>query len=231
MDEEIGGTAIHLDRDWRALEALLADCAVAALLCDDQESKSRFVSKVLSTGRGQGGVIVYIDLDTAFTVFLEDHEDLPYGEELRVFRPRNGEIDDVVADVCSLSGVRIDTVVFDSVTSLYSLQEGRGDSSKANRRLGLYLALLTAAVSRSGGRIILTSLMRSRRRRNEDSWYQTYAGGRLLRQRSDLILKLSRRDSGLLDVSVLKCRDPSLEGLNLQLDREDIESEGDGNQH
>ncbi len=206
---------------WRVPEDLFSDCTVATLLCDDQKSKTRFISRILAAKHRGGRVIAYIDMDSMFTVFLEDQEELPYIEDLYLFRSGGEDLDDVVAGVCSLSPPRIDTVVFDSVTSFYNLQGGGADSSRANRRLGLYLALLSGAVFRSGGRIIFTSMLRARKRKGEESWYLSYAGGRLLRRRSDLILKLSG-DAGYLDVSVLKCRDGSLRGVNLHLDFEHV---------
>lgn len=212
--------------DLAGVKDLLSDSKVTALFCDDQKVKTEFISKMLSWRRGDGdgaaGVIIYLDIDTAFTVFVEDHAELPYAERLRIFRPRDNDIDDVVAGVNSLSGVRIDTVVFDSVTSLYNLRRDGMDSSKVNQGLGLYLALLTMTASRSGGRLLLTSMMRAGKKgEDKDAWFRTYAGGRLLRKRSDLILRLSRDASGQLEVSVLKSRDPLLEGATLQFKLED----------
>ncbi|MCL4437315.1 MAG: hypothetical protein M1503_04900 [Thaumarchaeota archaeon] len=217
--------------DLAGVKGLLSDSKVTALFCDDQKVKTEFISEILSWRHGgeggageegAAGVIIYLDIDTAFTVFVESHAELPYAESLRVFRPRDNDIDDVVAGVNSLSGVQIDTVVFDSVTSLYNLRRDGMDSSKVNQSLGLYLALLTMAASRSGGRLLLTSMMRAGKRgEDKDAWFKTYAGGRLLRKRSDLILRLSRDASGLLEVSVLKSRDPLLEGATLHFKLED----------
>jgi hypothetical protein len=222
--KETFGSTVRLKDDLRTLLALFEECTVSLLLCDDQDSKIRFLSNILSTENNGDRVIIYIDIDTAFTVFLEDQRDLHYSENLRIFRPRQGEMDDVIAGICSLSGVKIGIVVLDSVTSFYNLQVKGQDGSKMNRQLGLYLALLTTAVSRDGGKVLLTSMMRSRKM-GDNSWYRTHAGGKLLRQRSELILRLGREGSGRVEVVVLKCHDPSLHGVRLQLDREDVQRE------
>ncbi len=206
-----------MNRDLRILETLLSNYSVATLLCDDQESKVRFISKMLAVNQPQNKVIIYIDIDTMFTVFLEDHMDLPYAEYLHLFRPEVEELDDVIAEICSLNPPRIDTVIFDSVTSFYNLQRDGTDSSKVNRKLGLHLALLKIATSRSGGRIMFTSMRRARKKKGEESWYHTHAGGKLLRRRSDLILELKKSIVNL-EVSILKCPDLALNGVNLNLD-------------
>jgi hypothetical protein len=210
-----------LDLDLDGVKSLLSDSVVTALFCDDQKVKTEFISRILSWRRetGAAGAVIYLDIDTAFTVFVEDHTELPYAENLRLFRPGENEIDEVVAGINSLSGVQIDTIVFDSVTALYNLRADGTPSSKVNQRLGLYLALLTMAVStRSGGHLLLTSMMRAGKKgEDKQIWYKTYAGGRLLRKRSDLILRLNRKALGRIGVSVLKSRDPSFEGATLQL--------------
>ncbi len=207
------------------LKALLSNFTVATLLCDDQESKMRFISRMLMSEQRRDRVIVYIDMDTAFTVFLEDHDFLPYAKALRLFRPEVEELGEVISNVCSLNPPRIDTIIFDSVTSFYNFQGGGGaNSSMLNRRLGLYLALLNMAVSTSEGRVLFTSMMRARKRKGEESWYLSYAGGRLLRRRSDLILELKKNKAaaGHLEVLILKCSDSSLNGVSLNLDGEDV---------
>ncbi len=216
-----------MDLDLEDVKSLLSDSMVTALFCDNQKVKTEFISKMLSWRRGdEAGVIIYLDIDTAFTVFVEDHAELPYAEHLRLFQPRENNIDDEIAGINALNGVQVDTVIFDSVTSLYNLRMDGMDSGKVNQRLGLYLALLIMTVSRSGGRLLLTSMMRAGKRgEDSDFWFRTYAGGRLLRKRSDLILRLGREASGQLQVSVLKSRDPSLEGAMLHLDVEDEQRE------
>tara|TARA_B100001971_G_C18168577_1_gene525723 strand:- start:639 stop:1163 length:525 start_codon:yes stop_codon:yes gene_type:complete len=166
----------------------------------------------------QDRISIYLDIDTNFTVFLEDHHDLSNLENLFIFRLNGTNLINVVADISSFASSSIDTIVLDSVTSFYSLQSDSITSSSLNRRLGLYLSLLQVVVSRSNGLIIFTSMTRARKRQDDESWYFSYAGGRLLRKRSDLILELKSKNQQF-EVSVLKSPDDALLGIKLNLNR------------
>jgi len=211
---------ISLKQDWNALETLLSDYRVATILCSNQSLKTRFISRMLSSSRPKNKVISYIDIDTMFTVFLEDHSNISYANHLYLFRPRGEDLDDVIKEICSLNTL-IETVIFDSVTSFYNLQGQGVSSSSVNRKLGLYLALLKMTVSRSNGRILFTSMGRARKMKWGDSWYLSYAGGKLLRRRSDLILELNYGTT-YSEVSILKCQGEYLNGASLKLDTEYI---------
>tara|TARA_B100000315_G_scaffold256186_1_gene301502 strand:- start:188 stop:718 length:531 start_codon:yes stop_codon:yes gene_type:complete len=171
----------------------------------------------------QNRISIYLDIDTNFTVFLEDHYDLSNLDNLFIFRIKGTNLNDVTTDISSFSSSYVDTIVFDSVSSYYSLQNDNITSSNLNRRLGLYLSLLQVVVSRSNGFIIFTSMTRARKRQDDDSWYFSYAGGRLLRKRSDLILELKSKKQQF-EVDVLKSPDDTLLGIKLNLDRKYVES-------
>ena len=167
-------------------------------------------------------ISVYIDIDTAFTVFLENNQNLSYAKYLYIFRPKITNLDDVIAEICSLNPACLDTIVLDSVTSFYSLQ-GNSTIMNLNRKLGIYVSLLQMAVSRSNGRIIFTSMIRARKKNDDKSWYMFYAGGRLLRKRSDLILELKSKNKDL-DISILKSPDVSRTDTKLSLNGKYIEA-------
>jgi len=163
-------------------------------------------------------ISIYLDIDTNFTVFLEDHHDLSNLDNLFIFRHNGVNLIDVVTDISSFNSSYVDTIVFDSVTSFYGLQNDNETSSSLNRRLGLYLSLLQAVVSRSNGLIIFTSMTRARKSQYDESWYFSYAGGRLLRKRSDLILELKTKKQQF-DVSILKSPNDALSNIKLNLNR------------
>ncbi len=211
---------ISLKQNWNVLDTLLLDYKVATILCSNQSLKTKFISRILSSSSANNKVISYIDIDTMFTVFLEDHPNISYAKHLYLFRPRGEDLDDVIKEICSLNTL-IDNVFFDSVTSFYNLQGQGVSSSSVNRKLGLYLALLKMAVSRSNGKILFTSMRRARKIKGEESWHLSYAGGKLLRRRSDLILELEYGPTYSL-VSVLKYHGKYLNGASLKLDVEYI---------
>jgi hypothetical protein len=166
----------------------------------------------------QDSISIYLDIDTNFTVFLEDHHDLSNLDNLFIFRHNGVNLIDVVTDISSFNSSYVDTIVFDSVTSFYGLQNDSETSSNLNRRLGRYLSLLQAVVSRSNGLIIFTSMTRARKSQYDESWYFSYAGGRLLRKRSDLILEL-KTEKQQFDVSILKSPNDALSNIKLNLNR------------
>ena len=188
------------------------------ILCDNQISKIQFLSNILMFRWSQDNISIYLDIDTNFTVFLEDHHDLSNLDNLFIFRHNGVNLIDVVTDISSFNSSYVDTIVFDSVTSFYGLQNDNETSSSLNRRLGLYLSLLQAVVSRSNGLIIFTSMTRARKSQYDESWYFSYAGGRLLRKRSDLILELKTKKQQF-DVSILKSPNDALSNIKLNLNR------------
>jgi len=212
-----------LNHNWTILKKLLSESAVVTLICDNQLSKIQFLSNILMFRGSQNRISIYLDIDTNFTVFLEDHYDLSNLDNLFIFRIKGTNLNDVTTDISSFSSSYVDTIVFDSVSSYYSLQNDNITSSNLNRRLGLYLSLLQVVVSRSNGFIIFTSMTRARKRQDDDSWYFSYAGGRLLRKRSDLILELKSKKQQF-EVDVLKSPDDTLLGIKLNLDRKYVES-------
>jgi len=212
-----------LNHNWTILKKLLSESAVVTLICDNQLSKIQFLSNILMFRGSQNRISIYLDIDTNFTVFLEDHYNLSNLDNLFIFRIKGTNLNDVTTDISSFSSSYVDTIVFDSVSSYYSLQNDNITSSNLNRRLGLYLSLLQVVVSRSNGFIIFTSMTRARKRQDDDSWYFSYAGGRLLRKRSDLILELKSKKQQF-EVDVLKSPDDTLLGIKLNLDRKYVES-------
>ena len=207
-----------MNRDWATLKRLFSDSTIVTLLCDNQISKIQLLSNILMFRWSQDSISIYLDIDTNFTVFLEDHHDLSNLDNLFIFRHNGVNLIDVVTDISSFNSSYVDTIVFDSVTSFYGLQNDSETSSNLNRRLGRYLSLLQAVVSRSNGLIIFTSMTRARKSQYDESWYFSYAGGRLLRKRSDLILEL-KTEKQQFDVSILKSPNDALSNIKLNLNR------------
>ena len=207
-----------MNRDWATLKRLFSDSTIVTLLCDNQISKIQLLSNILMFRWSHDSISIYLDIDTNFTVFLEDHHDLSNLDNLFIFRHNGVNLIDVVTDISSFNSSYVDTIVFDSVTSFYGLQNDNETSSSLNRRLGLYLSLLQAVVSRSNGLIIFTSMTRARKSQYDESWYFSYAGGRLLRKRSDLILELKTKKQQF-DVSILKSPNDALSNIKLNLNR------------
>jgi hypothetical protein len=212
-----------LNRDWAILKKLLIESNIVTLICDNQLSKVQFLSNILMFRRSQNRISIYLDIDTNFTIFLEDNHDSPNINNLFIFRIKEKNLNDVVADISSIGSSSVDTIVFDSVSTFYSFKNDNITSSNQNRRLGVYLSLLQVVMARSNGVIILTSMTRARKRQDDDSWYFSYAGGRLLRKRSDLILELKSNEQQF-EVSVLKSPDEARLGIKLNLDRKNVET-------
>jgi len=212
-----------LNRDWAILKKLLIESNIVTLICDNQLSKVQFLSNILMFRRSQNRISIYLDIDTNFTIFLEDNHDSPNINNLFIFRVKEKNLNDVVADISSIGSSSVDTIVFDSVSTFYSFKNDNITSSNQNRRLGVYLSLLQVVMARSNGVIILTSMTRARKRQDDDSWYFSYAGGRLLRKRSDLILELKSNEQQF-EVSVLKSPDEARLGIKLNLDRKNVET-------
>jgi len=212
-----------LNCDWAILKKLLIESNIVTLICDNQLSKVQFLSNILMFRRSQNRISIYLDIDTNFTIFLEDNHDSPNINNLFIFRIKEKNLNDVVADISSIGSSSVDTIVFDSVSTFYSFKNDNITSSNQNRRLGVYLSLLQVVMARSNGVIILTSMTRARKRQDDDSWYFSYAGGRLLRKRSDLILELKSNEQQF-EVSVLKSPDEARLGIKLNLDRKNVET-------
>ena len=212
-----------MNSDWTILNKLLSESTVVTLICNDQLTKIQFLTNILTFRGSQNKTYIYLDIDTNFTVFLEDHHDLSNLKKLFIFKIKGTNLVDIVTDVSSFGSSYVDTIIFDSVSSFYNIQSDNITSSSLNRRLGLYLSLLQTVVSRSNGFIIFTSMTRARKRQDDESWYFSYAGGRLLRKRSNLILELKNKKQQF-EVSVLKSPDNTMLGIKLNLNRKYIES-------
>ena len=212
-----------MNRDWAILKKLLIESKVVTLICDNQLSKIQFLSNILLFRQSQNRISIYLDIDTNFTIFLEDNHDSYNMNNLFIFRIKEKNLNDVVADINSIGSSSVDTIVFDSVSTFYSFEKDNITSSSQNRRLGVYLSLLQVVIDRSNGIIIFTSMTRARKRQDDDSWYFSYAGGRLLRKRSDLILELKSNEQQF-EVSVLKSPNEALLGIKLNLDRKNVET-------
>jgi hypothetical protein len=197
---------------------------VATILCDSQESKVNFIYKMISSETCKDKISIYIDIDTFFTVFLEELKGKSYFENLLIFRPITENLDYIIAEICSLNPSLINMVIFDSVSSFYNLQNSDMDFYRLNMKLGLFISMLNSTISSNSGKLIFTSMRRSRKKRDQKSWYNTYSGGKLLRKRSDIIMELMKKTSTLEGV-VLKHPNNTLIGKILNFNVEQIQTE------
>lgn len=198
--------------NWSDTQYLLAKGCVNTILCDDPHIRTAFTRNTVFQTLESGKSIVYIDLDTMFTISLE-YEGLqtPHLDNLVITNPDDGNIDRVIAEVSSLENPQLGLVVFDSVTTFYHIFPSKVDYGELNRRLGIYLFLLKKLAIGLKTPILIVSLLRAKKTSSKRSWVYSYSGGRVLERMSDVILTLSRTDD-LVEIKSLKHRNKILEG-------------------
>ena len=192
---------------------------VNTLLCDTPYARTYFIWSVVSSCLKKGGLVYYIDLDTMFTAFLEQEARPTFPlDDLVVFNPDRGEIQDVLSQICSVRLHGPDLVVFDSVTVFYHLFEARVGFGEINRMLGVCLSLLQSFASRMNTAVLVSSLTRAKKLKapGRSLWSPSYPGGRVLTKRSELILSL-KSGLGYIDVRVVKHPTPSIQGIVCRL--------------
>ena len=164
-------------------------------------------------------MVYYIDLDTQFTSFLERITQPTFSlDDLVVFTPDGGEIADVLSQVCSVRVHGPALVVLDSVAVFYHLFKEKVSFGEINRMLSVCLYMLQSFASRTNTTLLVSSLTRAKRLKAQGrpSWSPSYPGGRVLTQKSELILTLAS-GLGYIQVKVVKHPNLSLQGCGYQL--------------
>ncbi|NWG09408.1 MAG: hypothetical protein HXX80_03710 [Nitrososphaerales archaeon] len=182
---------------------ILEKSSLNVILSEDGFTKTLFAANMVDYALREGSV-VYIDLDTIFTAFLNimihDSENL---DNLLIFQPDEQTVEKTMAQVCSLSSPYLRFIVLDSMTTLYHLFDGKAPSD-VNRRMSIYLSLLQSMSERFDIPILVTSMIRARRMRQTGPrpWLTSPTGGRAL-LRAKIVLKLSKTSSHI-DIDVIK---------------------------
>ncbi|MEM4297823.1 MAG: hypothetical protein QW815_05595 [Nitrososphaerota archaeon] len=176
---------------------------VNSLLYDASQLRTYFLWKVVSSCLKKDGLVYYVDLDTAFTTFIEQEARSASAlKNLVLFIPALEEVEDVFSHILSVASPP-DLIVVDSVASFYSFFEPGLISSEINRTLGLYISLLQSFASRYKTCVIITSLIRARRLKASGPWFFSYPGGKVLAEKSALVL-MFRSGMGFFQAKVLK---------------------------
>ena len=197
IDESVGG---------------LMEGKVNTFLFDTSQLRTHSLWKAVSFCLEKGGLVYYIDLDTAFTVFLEQKvKSSPGLRNLVLFTPALGEVEDVFSQVLSVKAHPPKLIVVDSASAFYRFFEPEVSSGEVNRALGLYLSMLQNFAFKHGTCILVTSLVRAKKLKSSGSWAPFYPGGRVLNEKSGLIL-MFKSMSGFFQVKVLKHPSKSLVG-------------------
>lgn len=158
--------------------------------------------------------MVYLDLDTAFTVGLErGFSGLPSSPDLLVATPQGEDLDRYVAQVLSARSP-VGLLVFDSVTSFYHMLKAPGEGfGDLNLKLGVYVALFRELAAR-GSTVLLTAMVKAKR--GAGGWVPAPAGGEVVRRGSDTILA-AELEEGVVSIRVVKHPDPGVKGRELHL--------------
>jgi hypothetical protein len=178
---------------------------VNAVLSDTPFARTYFIWHAVLSSLMDGNLVYYVDLDTAFTVFLENHVRSTFPlDDLVIFNPDCRDFHDVISQICSVRTDFPELVVLDSVTMFCHLFEAKGRFGEVNRMLGLYISLLQDFASKHDTTVLVSSLARAEKQKV--SWSPSYPGGRVLKRRSDLILSL---ESSLASVEVRIVKHPN----------------------
>ncbi|MFQ6011220.1 MAG: hypothetical protein ACE5KG_03510 [Nitrososphaerales archaeon] len=163
------------------------------------------MSRLSSSILDDGGSVAYIDLDTTFTAYLASEMiKVEKPEALTLIRPTAENIHKVMAKVLSWEDDRYDLVILDSLTAFHHLSsKGRG-LGKTARLMGSYLALFKSMSIRHNSRLIVTSLLVSRRLPEQEGggWIPSPTGRRIMSRISDISIGISC-DSSEIEIKVL----------------------------
>ena len=142
---------------------------------------------------------VYIDLDTAFTAYLQAGL-IETSGKIDVLLPSEGRIVPMIKDAF-LSMRKGSVVIFDSVNSFYSLFPTREKTlGSLNQLLSILLMLLVKRGSETGVPVVATSMLRYRL---SGGWVQSPASRRLLQKKSAVRMKVDLKGTGALLLTVL----------------------------
>ena len=143
---------------------------------------------------------LYIDLDTAFTAYLQSDLIMPAGKVV-AYLPSDGQLVPMLKDAIS-SMDKDSLVVLDSINSFYSLfKTNEKNLGSLNHLLSVVLMLLVRRGSDLGAPVLATSMLRYRQTRG---WVQSPASKRFLQNKSAVKMKVDRKGTGELLLTVLE---------------------------
>ena len=177
------------------MQFLLDERGLNSLLFTEPFSKLCFTCSAVSEFLRRGNVI-YIDLDTAFTSYVRNgiFTFTADGNDLLIYLPSANSFEEILADICSRINSDVELVVMDSINSFYHLYNGIKIGS-LNHLLISYISLLLNHASKSGSRLLVTSM---RRHRKTTEWVLVPASKRLIESKSKVILTADLSDGNLL---------------------------------
>jgi hypothetical protein len=143
---------------------------------------------------------LYIDLDTAFTSYLQAGLIKTSGR-VDAMLPSSGRLVPMINDAIA-SMEKGSLVIFDSVNSFYSLfKTDQKNLGNLNHLLSVLLMLLVKRGSDSGVPVVATSMLRYRQ---AGGWVQSPASRRLLQNKSVVKMKVDLTQTGDLSLAILE---------------------------
>ncbi|MEM1525330.1 MAG: hypothetical protein QW372_03205 [Nitrososphaerales archaeon] len=195
---------------WFDTPYLLMKGCINAILCNDPHIRTTLTRNIVYKTLERDELVVYIDLDTMFTISLEFEKLQAQNlDNLVISNPDDSNIDYIIAEVSSLNFPNLGLVVFDSINTFYHIFPSDVNYGKLNQKLGIYLFLLKKLAIRLNTRILILSLLRAKKVLN--SWIYSYAGGRVLNKMGDVIITLSKINNQV-EIKLLKHPNKGLEG-------------------
>lgn len=186
------------------------------LLADTTFSKTYFLAKVVGTMLEEGWLIQYLDLDTFFTVYRRVNLfKIPSSKNLCVYNPDVDTLDQHISSVCSTISNKPQLIILDSIPALYHILASRSKPSEVNWRVGLYMAVLLQHVKADGGAVLMSTLLRSKKVK-EDLWVPSYPGGAITKIKSSAIYEL-RSFGERIEVKIVKHERKDVEGRRWSL--------------
>lgn len=186
------------------------------IISDDNFTKSYFNAHVVSQVLKKGNTVVYLDIDTIFSVFLKKLvPNLINSDNLIIFTPNSNEIEKIIVKLCATNMPYLKLIVIDSLTILYHVLAKGLKSSIVNYRINFYLNLLKKFVTSFQIPIILTGMTRAKKNYFIESktWLTSTADNKFL---SNVLLKISIKDN-YIQINVIKHNNSSLLGKVLLL--------------
>ena len=181
----------------------------------DTFSNSALLSQLSSAVLGGGGSVAYIDLDTTFSGYLSSGiMNVKRSEGLTVLRPQANNLREVMVDVLSSEHDNYELIILDSLTALYHLCSNGRELRKTPILMGSYIALFKSMNMRQNSRLIVTSLLSSRRAPEQEGgkWIDAPTGKRIMTKISDVTLEIT---SDISEIEVKVASHPKPEQKNM----------------
>jgi len=185
----------------------------------DTFSNSALLCQLSSAVLDGGGSVAYVDLDTTFSAYLSSGMmNVRKPEGLTVLRPQADNLREVLVDVLSSNENNYDLIILDSLTALYHLCSNGRELRKTPILMGSYIALFKSMSKRQNSRLIVTSLLSSRRAPEQEGgkWIEAPTGKRFMTRISDLTLEITS-DISEIEVKVADYPTPDKKDLILKL--------------